>query len=202
MFAYCSAMICRLTLFLALVSCALSVRAATEIYQFDPAHSSVAFSIRHFLAQVPGQFAKVTGQIDLDPADFTRSFVTATVDLASVSTHNENRDKHLRTPDFFDTATYPAATFKSTRWVKTGDNTYDVTGEFILHGVTKELTLPVKYLGRTEGNRGATLTGWQATVTLKRSDFGIGKPERSIGDEVVVVLNVEARLQQPEAKTP
>jgi polyisoprenoid-binding protein YceI len=195
-------MIRRLPLLLALAGAALSGRAATETYQFDPAHSSVAFSIRHFLAQVPGQFAKVTGQIDLDPADFTRSAVTATVDLASVSTQNEKRDEHLRTPDFFDTATHPAATFKSTRWVKTGDNTYDVTGEFSLHGVTKELTVPVKYLGQAQGNRGATLTGWQATITLKRSDFGIGKPERSIGDEVVVVLNVEARLQKPEAAKP
>lgn len=192
-------MIRRLSLLLALGGTVLSATAATETYQFDPAHSSVAFSIRHFLAQVPGQFAKVSGQIDLDPADFTRSTVTATIDLASVSTQNENRDKHLRTPDFFDTATHPAATFKSSRWVRTGNDAYDVTGEFSLHGVTKELTLPVKYLGQAEGNRGATLTGWQATVTLKRSDFGLGKPERSIGDEVTVVINVEARRQKPEA---
>ncbi|HWA28850.1 MAG TPA: YceI family protein [Lacunisphaera sp.] len=195
-------MIRRSTLLLVLAGTVLAARAATESYQFDPAHSSVAFSIRHFLAQVPGQFAKVSGQIDLDPADLTRSSVSATVDLASVSTLNEKRDAHLRTPDFFDTAMHSAATFKSTRWVKTGDNAYDVTGEFSLHGVTKELTLPVRYLGRAVGNRDATLTGWQATVTLKRSDFGIGKPERSIGDEVTVVINVEARLQKPEAKTP
>jgi len=191
-----------LVLLLTLGASGLRAIAATETYQFDPAHSSVAFSIRHFLAQVPGQFAKVSGQIDLDPADFTLSTVTATIDLASVWTQAEKRDEHLRTPDFFDTATYPTATFKSTRWVKTGDNTYDVTGEFSLHGVTKELTLPVKYLGQTQGNRGATLTGWQAALTLKRSDFGIGKPERSIGDEVSLVINVEARLQKPEAKTP
>lgn len=191
-----------LLLLSALAGSALSALAATETYQFDPAHSSVAFSIRHFLAQVPGQFAKVSGQIDLDPADFTRSTVTASIDLASVSTHNAKRDEHLRTPDFFDTATHQAATFKSTRWVKTAEDTYAVTGEFSLHGITKELTLQVKYLGRAEGNRGATLTGWQAAITLKRSDFGIGKPERSIGDEVAIIINVEARLQQPEAKTP
>lgn len=191
-----------LILLLALGASTLSAPAATEIHQFDPAHSSVAFSIRHFLAQVPGQFAKVSGQIDLDPADFTRSTVTATVDLASVSTLNEKRDEHLRTPDFFDTASNPTATFKSTRWVKAGNDTYAVTGEFSLHGVTKELTLQVKYLGQAPGNRGATLTGWQTSLVLQRSDFGIGKPERSIGDEVTVVINVEARLQKPEAKIP
>ncbi len=191
-----------LLLFLTVAVSTLPAHAAIETYAFDPAHSSVAFSIRHFLAQVPGQFAKVSGQLDLDPADFTRSTVSATIDLASVSTQADKRDEHLRTPDFFDTATYPAATFKSTRWVKTGDDTYAVTGEFSLHGVTKELTLAVKYLGSAQGNRGATLTGWQTTLTLKRSDFGIGKPERSIGDEVAIVINVEARLQKPEAKTP
>lgn len=189
-----------LTLCFALAT--LTANAAPETYQFDPAHSSVAFSVRHFLAQVPGQFARISGQIDLDPSDFTHSTVAATIDLASVSTHNDKRDEHLRTPDFFDTATHLAATFRSTRWVKTGHDTYDVTGEFNLHGITKELTLQVKYLGQAPGNRGATLTGWQATVTLKRSDFGIGKPERSIGDEVAIVINVEARLQKPEAQTP
>src|SRR4051812_12363956 len=117
-------MFARSLLLLAFAGLSLSASAATQIHQFDPAHSSVAFSIRHFLAQVPGQFAKVSGQIELDPADFTRSSVTAIVDLASVVTNSEKRDEHLRTPDFFDTATHPTATFRSTKWVKTGDDTY------------------------------------------------------------------------------
>ena len=181
---------------------ALPAPAATETFAFDPAHSSVAFSIRHFLAQVPGQFAKVSGVIQLDPADFTRSTVSATIDLASVWTQAEKRDEHLRTADFFDVANHPVATFTSKAWKKTGADTYDVTGDFNLHGVTKELTLAVKYLGRAPGNRGAVLTGWQTSLTLKRSDFGIGKPERSIGDEVAVIINVEARLQPPEGQQP
>ena len=176
--------------------------AATETFSFDPAHSSVAFSVRHFLAQVPGQFAKVSGVIELDPADFTHSTVNATIDLTSVWTQADKRDEHLRSADFFEVAKNPTATFASTSWKKTGDDTYDVTGDLNLHGVTKELTLTVKYLGRAQGNRGAVLTGWQTSLTLKRSDFGIGKPERAIGGEVAVVINVEARLQQPEAKTP
>jgi len=191
-----------LPVLLLLLGPALAARAATETFVFDPAHSSVAFSVRHFLAQVPGQFAKVTGTIELDPADFTRSTVTARVDLASVATHAEKRDEHLRSADFFDVANHPAATFTSKAWKKTGDDTYDVIGDFTLHGVTRELTLAVRYLGRAPGNRGATLTGWQTTLTLNRLDFSIGKAERSIGNEVMVVINVEARLQQPEAKTP
>ena len=176
--------------------------AAVDTYVFDPAHSSVAFSIRHFLAQVPGQFAKVTGQIEVDPTDFTRNTVSATVEVASVATLNEKRDEHLRTADFFNAAAHPTATFTSTRWSRTGPDTYAVTGDFTLHGVTKELTLQVKYLGQADGNRGARLSGWQATVTLKRADFGIGKPERSIGENAAITINVEARLQKPEAKSP
>ncbi len=179
-----------------------SARALTEVFDFDPAHSSVAFSVRHFLAHVPGQFAKVGGHLALDPADFTRSSVTATIEIASISTLVAQRDDHLRSPDFFDAAKFPTATFTSKSWKKTGTDAYDVTGDFVLHGVTRELTLPVQYLGRAPGNRGATLTGWQATVTLKRSDFGIGKPERSIADEVTVVLNVEARLRKSDTAKP
>jgi polyisoprenoid-binding protein YceI len=188
-------------LLLALATVTPALR-ASDTYVIDPAHSSVTFTIRHFLAKVPGWFAKFNGTIAVNPDDFTQNTVEATVDVASVDTNQEKRDEHLRTPDFFDTATHPAATFKSTRWVKTGSDSYDVTGQFSLHGVTKELTLQVKYLGTAPGNRGATLTGWEASATLKRSDFGIGKPERSIGEEVALVINIEARLQKPEAKTP
>lgn len=184
-------------LLFALAALAPALR-AVETYVIDPNHSSVTFTVRHFLAKVPGWFAKFDGMITVDPADFTRNSVHATVDVASVDTNQEKRDEHLRTPDFFDAARHPVATFQSSRWVKTGDDTYAVTGEFSLHGVTKELTLSVKYLGTAPGNRGATLTGWEASATLKRSDFGIGKPERSIGDEVEVVIHLEARLQKPE----
>jgi polyisoprenoid-binding protein YceI len=171
--------------------------AATETFEFDPNHSSVTFSVRHFLAPVPGQFAKVTGRIEVDSADFTRNTVTATVEPGSVSTLNEKRDAHLRTGDFFDVASHPTATFRSRSWQPSGDGTYAVTGDLTLHGVTRELVVPVRYLGRTEGNRGAVLTGWQAAFTINRSWFGIGKPERSIGDEVSLIVNVEARLLPP-----
>lgn len=172
---------------------------AADTYVFDPNHSSVAFSVRHFLAQVPGQFAKVSGTVVVDPADFTRNTVQAAVEIASISTHQAQRDDHLRTPDFFDAPNHPTATFKSTKWTKVGTDTYDVAGDLTLRGVTKPVVLRVAYLGIAEGNRGATLSGWTATTTIRRSDFGIGKPERSIGDEVALTLNVEARLQKPAA---
>lgn len=192
----------RLPALLCLALAAAPVLRPADTYVIDPNHSSVTFTVRHFLAKVPGWFARFDGTITVDPADFTRNSVTATVDVASVDTNQEKRDEHLRTPDFFDTASHPAATFQSTSWEKTGPDTYAVTGDFSLHGVTRKITLSVKYLGTAPGNRGATLTGWEAATTLKRSDFGIGKPERSIGDEVALVINIEARLQEPGAKTP
>ena len=188
-------------LFLAFVATAPALCAA-DSYAIDPAHSSVTFNVRHFLAKVPGWFTAFNGTIVWDPADLPRCFVEASVDVASISTNQEKRDAHLRTPDFFDTATHPAATFKSRTWTKTGENTYDVGGDLTLHGVTKEITLRVKYLGSAPGNRGATLTGWEAAVTLQRADFSIGKPERSIGDTIEIVINIEARLLKPETQTP
>lgn len=188
-------------LFLAFAATAPALR-ATDTYVIDPVHSSVTFNVRHFLAKVPGWFTTFNGTIVWDPADLPRCFVEASVDVASISTNQEKRDAHLRTPDFFDTATHPAATFKSRLWTKTGENTYDVAGDLTLHGVTKGITLRVKYLGSAPGNRGASLTGWEAVVLLQRADFNIGKPERSIGDAVEVVINIEARLQKPEAQTP
>jgi polyisoprenoid-binding protein YceI len=191
------------TLLLLLLAAGPSVgRAAAETYQFDPNHSSVAFTIRHFLAQIPGQFAKVSGTVTVDPTDFTRNTVEAAVEIASVTTNVGPRDDHLRSADFFDAAAHPTATFSSKSWVKTGPDTYDVTGTLTIHGVARDVTLPVTYLGTAQGNRGATLTGWSAGLKLKRADFGIGKPERAIGDEVLLTLNVEARLQKPETKTP
>lgn len=186
-------------LFLALLAPGLR---AADTYAFDPAHSSVTFRVRHFLAPVPGWFARFSGTVTVDPADFTRNAVDATIELASVNTNAEKRDEHLRTPDFFDVANHPAATFRSTRWVRTGDRSFEVTGELSLHGVTRPVTLGVEYLGQTEGNRGAVLTGWQARAVLNRADFGIGKPERSIGDTVEIEINVEARLQKPAAPKP
>jgi polyisoprenoid-binding protein YceI len=185
-----------LLVFLAL--CGLAASAAPETYVIDPAHSSVTFTVRHFLARVPGWFAKFNGSVVLDRANPAASTVEATIDVATVSTNQENRDKHLNTADFFDTANHPTATFQSKSWQPTGGDHYDVTGDLTLHGVTRAVVLKVRHLGFADGNRGAKLSGWEATTTLRRADFAVGKPERSIGDEVEIVINIEARLQASE----
>ncbi|HXA81197.1 MAG TPA: YceI family protein [Opitutaceae bacterium] len=178
---------------LALTSAAL---AAVETYKIDPVHSSVNFSIRHFFSNVPGTFTKIGGSIVVDRNDLTKSTVEATIDISSVNTNSEKRDAHLRTDTFFDAAKFPTATFKSTAWAKTGDDTYDVTGNLTIKDVTKPVVLHVSSLGFGPGMNGAQLSGWSATTTLNRNDFGITAFPKVLGDDVAITINVEADLQK------
>lgn len=169
--------------------------AAVETYVIDPVHSSVGFKIRHFVSKVPGTFTKVTGTLSIDRENLENSSVEATIDVNSISTANEKRDAHLKSPDFFDTEKFSTSTFRSKRWKKTGEDTYDVTGDFTLHGVTKEVVLKITSLGFGPGARGALLSGWEGTTTLKKSEFGVAGPamlSAALGDDVTVVIAIEA----------
>lgn len=180
---------------LALGLAANSATAAVETYKIDPVHSSIAFKIRHFVSKVPGAFTKFEGVITVDRDDLEKSSVNATIDVGSVSTSNVKRDEHLKSADFFDTAKYPEAAFTSTAWKKTGDSTYDVTGNLTIRGVTKPVVLQTELLAFGPGPNGAQLSGWQATTTIDKKDFGINSPP-VLGDEVSIVINIEAALQK------
>ena len=134
--------------------CVSAASAAVETYAIDPVHSSVAFSVRHFLTRVPGHFAKFTGTITVDRDNLENSSVVAAIDVGSVSTDNEKRDDHLKSPDFFDAAKFDSITFKSTSWKKTGEGTFDVAGDLTIHGVTKPVVLKVDLLGFGPGMMG------------------------------------------------
>ena len=170
--------------------------AAVETYKIDPVHSSIGFSIRHFFSPVPGAFTKFAGTIVVDREDPTKSSVDVTIDVPSIDTRMPMRDNDLRGKNFFAAAEFPAIAFKSKVWKKTGDATYDVTGDLTMHGVTKEVTLNVKSLGFGPGMRGAMISGWEATTTLNRNDFGITTYPKVLGDEVAVTISVEADLQK------
>src|SRR5450432_159905 len=105
------------------------VSAAAETFKIDPVHSTVGFKVRHLFSKVTGRFLDVTGEIKLDSDHIENSSVDATIQTTSVNTENAMRDKHLRSPDFFDVAKFTAITFKSKKATKTGDDSGDILGD-------------------------------------------------------------------------
>jgi polyisoprenoid-binding protein YceI len=170
--------------------------AAVETYVADPAHSSVNFTIRHFFTNVPGRFKTFTATLTVDRDNLEKSSVEASIDIASVKTEEPDRDAHLQKPEFFDAAKFPQMTFKSKSWKKTGDDTFDVTGDLTIKGVTKEVVLKVKSLGFGPGMQGAMLSGWEGSTTIQRADFGVSAFPKLVGADVAITINVEADLKK------
>jgi polyisoprenoid-binding protein YceI len=185
-----------IVLCLLIVGLAGSAAAATT-YTIDAAHSDVAFKVRHLIANVPGRFGDFDGTITADWQNLDDSSVKFIIKAASIDTRNEDRDKHLRSADFFDVEKYPEITFVSDRITKAGDNSYSVTGKLTMHGVTKEVTLPVKYLGEMADPWGNVKAGFQIVTTLDRTDYGIvwNKALETggllLGEEIEVEINLE-----------
>jgi polyisoprenoid-binding protein YceI len=177
---------------------ASAASAAVETYDIDPAHSSVGFSIRHVFSQVPGSFTQFTGTVTVDRDNLEKSQVDAVIQVGSVTTAVEKRDTHLKSPDFFDVVKFGTITFKSKAWKKTGDETYDVTGDLTIKDVTKEVVLKVTSLGFGPGMTGKPVSGWSATTTINRNDFGVTGPAmlgKAVGNEVTITISVEADLK-------
>ena len=169
--------------------------AQTSTWTIDKNHSEVNFSIRHAaVSTVRGSISGIVGSVTWDEKDLSKASVTATIDATTVSTNNEARDKHLKSPDFFNVEKFPTMTFKSTSVVR-ADGKLKVIGDLTLAGVTKSVTLDVD--GPTapvKGMQGGLVTGFSATGTIKRSDFGFGSKfsEPILGDEVKFTIDVEA----------
>ena len=178
---------------------AITATANAGTWELDPAHSGIEFSVRHMMVStVKGRFEKIKGTVELDDKDVTKSTVDVTIDLTSVNTNEPKRDIHLKSPDFFDIAKFPAATFKSTKVQKAGKNKLKVTGDLSLHGVSKPVVLEVE--GPTEPYKtpfGTTVRGVHATGKIDRKDFEIGWNKVLdnggvlVGNEVSLDLNAE-----------
>jgi len=167
-----------------------------EVYRIDPAHSSVKFSIRHFVAKTTGSFAEFEGTIKVDRDDLTNSYAEAVIKIPSVDTNNEKRDSHLQEDDYFDATKHPIMSFRSTEWKAAGkEDRFKVTGDLQMHGITKPVTLDVELLGFGEGMNGAYLSGWEATTTLDRTEWGVDGGQPAVGTEVDVTINIEAIRQ-------
>lgn len=183
----------------------LALPAAADVYKIDPSHSEVSFQIRHLLTNVRGHFNQYEGNVNLDPAKLETSKVEFKIKAESIDTGVPDRDKHLRTGDFFETDKYPEITFTSTKIKKTGKDTFDVTGKFTMHGVTKEITLPVTFAGTAKDPWGNQRAGFSTTTTLDRKAYNINWNKAVdnggvlLGDDVKVDINLEAVLQKDAA---
>jgi polyisoprenoid-binding protein YceI len=164
---------------------------AADAFQVDAVHSSVLFRVKHMnVSYTYGRFNDVSGHFLLDEADPSKSLFDLTVKSESIDTANTKRDNHLKGTDFFNAKQFPTITFKS-KSVKKGDSGYDVTGDLTLHGVTKPVTFRVASTGTGRGMIGGTLAGVEASVVIKRSDFGMTFMVGPVGDEVTVTVALE-----------
>jgi polyisoprenoid-binding protein YceI len=145
---------------------------AAETWVVDPGHSEVSFQVRHLMSRVRGVFRDFSATIvrDADPA---KSSVEFTIQATSIDTGIADRDKHLRTADFFDVDNHPTITFKSTSIEKVSDAEYKVTGPLTMRGVTKVITLPVTFDGEMKDPWGNLRAGFSTETTVNRKEFGI-----------------------------
>jgi polyisoprenoid-binding protein YceI len=166
---------------------------AADNYTVDGAHTSISFKIEHLgISQVHGRFNKFEGKLTIDKADAGKSSFTLSIKSESVDTGNENRDKHLRSPDYFDANQYAEMTFKSTA-VKAVKGGYEVEGDFKLHGKSKKIKFELHGGKEVDNQGGGRRIGFITDLTLKRSDFGmVDKMPGALGDEVYVSIGLEA----------
>lgn len=143
-------------------------------YNIDPSHSLIEFSVKHMMVTtVKGRFTKFQGDVEIDEANPANSRVDVTIDTTSVSTGDANRDGHLRSADFFEPEKYPTITFHSTKVEPLSGEKYRVTGDFTMHGVTRELSFDITREGVTKNMKGEALQAFSATLSLSRKDFGL-----------------------------
>ena len=176
----------------------LSALAQTSTWNIDPAHSTAQFTVRHLgISNVTGNFTKVTGSVVLNEKDITQSQVSASIDVSSVDTRVEVRDKDLKSPHFFEVEKYPTIEFKSKRIVSSGGK-LQVIGDLTVHGTTREVTLdvdgPTPELTDPWGN---SRRGISATTTIDRKDFNLvynnllKTGEAVVGDNVKIQIDAE-----------
>src|SRR5215469_1318808 len=180
---------------------AFSAFAQDNTWQIDPNHSAAQFAVRHGgISIVRGAFAKTNGTVQYDPADPSKTAIDATIDVNSVDTRVEPRDKDLRSPNFFDVEKYPTITFKSKSAASAGKGKMKITGDLTIHGVTKEVVLDVDGPnGPTKDPRGNQHMGASATTQISRKDFGVNGAPGGVGDDVQITIDVEMLKRAAEA---
>jgi len=184
-----------------IVALSVGTAAAQGTYSIDTVHSSVGFKVRHLVSRVAGSFTEFDGTITADFGNLDASSVELVIKAASIDTKNEQRDGHLRSADFFDVEKYPEITFSSSKITRVDNDSYAVAGTLTMHGVSKEITLTVDYLGEMAA-MGGVRAGYELTTTINRKDFGVSWNRALdaggfvLGDDVEVNINLEVVKQE------
>jgi len=176
-----------------------SVSAQEEAkWGFDKTHSKIQFDVDHMvISEVSGQFQEYEGTVVTSKEDFSDARIDFSIDVKSIDTDNEDRDKHLRSADFFDVEKYPKIIFSGKEMKKVDENLYQLTGDYTMHGVTKEITLDVKYGGTVKDPYGNIKAGFKITGIINRADFGLkynsvmDSGGMLIGEEVTITCKIE-----------
>lgn len=175
--------------------------APPAVYRIDTGHSDVTFRIRHFMSRVSGTFNQWEGTITADPADWTTGTVEVTIQAASIDTRHERRDNDLRSDNFFDVATHPTITFRSTSVTVDGSR-LTIAGDLTMRGITKPVVLEGEFLGRMGEGTARERIGFAARTRIDRTDFGVTWNRAvegggvMLGDDVDIEIAVEAVKRQ------
>lgn len=168
--------------------------ASPETYKIDNAHSFANWTIRHVAAKASGTFSDVTGTLIIDQENLANSSVQAKINVLSVNSSHAKRDEHIKKAEYLDAAKFSEMTFVSTKVLAKNATEGLLTGNFTLHGVTKEITFPFKVLGFGSDPWGGFRTGIEAHTSIKASDYGFtwaAKVGAPVGDEIEVTLLIE-----------
>ncbi|MHA8067443.1 YceI family protein [Aquirufa sp. ROCK2-A2] len=173
---------------LALGLCLTSLFASAQTFSIDKAHSKLGFSVVHLsISDVEGSFKITDATLTASKDDFSDAKFELSADVNTVNTDNERRDTHLKSPDFFDAAKFPAITFKSKSITKTGDRKFTLAGDLTMHGVTKAVNLNLTLNGVTKNRAEKKVAGFKVTGTLNRTAWGVGSmPAAMVGEEIEI----------------
>jgi len=187
----------RLVVVLFVILAVTALVTAQSEWKFDKVHSSVTFSVQHMvISEVSGNFKDFSVVLKSQKEDFSDAIVESIIQVASINTDNDYRDKHLKSDDFFNAEKFPEIKFKSTKFEKLGDNKYKITGDLTMRDVTKEATFDAVLNGTLKTDKGL-LSAWKATTTINRFDYNL-KWNKTIetgglmvGQDVTITLNLE-----------
>jgi len=176
-----------------------AVSTETSTWNIDPVHSTAQFKVKHMMiSNVKGEFTKITGKLELDESDITKSRVEAFIDATTINTREPDRDTHLKSAEFLDVEKFPNLSFKSTQISKNSEGELSVEGDLTMHGVTRKVVFEVEGpSAATKDPWGNTRIGLSATTRVNRKDFGLNWNSvleaggLLVGEEVAISLDVE-----------